>query len=125
MLRSLFTGITGLRAHQTMLDVTGNNIANVNTTAFKSSRALFEDTLSQQLQGAGAGGPNTGATNPSQVGLGVQVSAITQDLTQGSTQSTARALDMMINGEGYFVVNVGGENKTIEFTGSDKVVVNC
>ena len=110
MLRSLFTGITGLRAHQTMLDVTGNNIANVNTTAFKSSRALFEDTLSQQLQGAGAGGPNTGATNPSQVGLGVQVSAITQDLTQGSTQSTARALDMMINGEGYFVVNVGGEN---------------
>ncbi|MFT0847538.1 flagellar hook protein FlgE [Actinomycetaceae bacterium L2_0104] len=110
MLRSLFTGITGLRAHQTMLDVTGNNIANVNTTGFKSSRALFEDTLSQQLQGAGAAGPNTGATNPSQVGLGVQVSAITQDLTQGSTQSTARALDMMINGEGYFVVNVGGEN---------------
>ncbi len=110
MLRSLFTGITGLRAHQTMLDVTGNNIANVNTTGYKASRALFEDTLSQQLQGAGAAGPNNGATNPSQVGLGVQVSAITQDLTQGSTQSTTRAFDMMINGEGYFVVNVGGQN---------------
>ncbi len=110
MLRSLFTGITGLRAHQTMLDVTGNNIANVNTTGFKSSRAVFEDTLSQMLKGAGAGTATQGATNPSQVGLGVQVAAITQDLTQGSTQTTSRALDMMVNGEGYFIVNVGGQN---------------
>lgn len=109
MLRSLFTGISGLRSHQTMLDVTGNNIANVNTTGYKSSRTVFEDTLSQLTQGAAAGQNGNGGVNPAQVGLGVQVAAITSDLTQGAAQQTGRSLDMMINGDGYFVISDNGE----------------
>src|SRR5690554_6798095 len=109
MLRSLYSGISGLRSHQTMLDVTGNNIANVNTTAFKSSATQFRDTLSQ-LQSA-AGGPQTqvGGTNPSQVGLGVQVAGISTNFAQGSAQATGRATDIMISGNGFFVTQLGGE----------------
>ena len=109
MLRSLFTGITGLRSHQTMLDVTGNNIANVNTTGFKASRTIFEDTLSQLMTSAAGAQGDQGGTNPAQIGLGVKVSAIAKDLTQGAQQQTGRALDMMINGEGYFIVRSDGE----------------
>jgi flagellar hook protein FlgE len=109
MLRSLYSGISGLRAHQTMLDVTGNNIANVNTTAFKASTVLFQDTLSQLTAGAGLANAETGGTNPSQVGLGVQVAAISTNLTQGSTQATGRNTDMMISGDGYFVTKSAGE----------------
>src|SRR4051794_32878673 len=103
MLRSLYSGISGLRAHQTMLDVTGNNIANVNTTAFKASSVMFQDTLSQLMSGAGLASADMGGTNPSQVGLGVQVAGVSTNLTQGSTQSTGRNTDMMISGDGYFV----------------------
>ncbi|WP_210507490.1 flagellar hook protein FlgE [Naasia sp. SYSU D00057] len=109
MLRSLYSGISGLRAHQTMLDVTGNNIANVNTTAFKGSSVLFQDTLSQLTAGAGLAGADIGGTNPSQVGLGVQVAGISTNLTQGSTQATGRNTDMMISGDGYFVTEQAGE----------------
>lgn len=109
MLRSLFTGISGLRTHQQMMDVTGNNIANVNTTGFKSSSAIFQDTLSQMVTGAGAPQAGNGGTNPSQIGLGVQLSAITTNFTQGSTQVTGRSTDMMINGDGFFVVSNKGE----------------
>jgi flagellar hook protein FlgE len=109
MLRSLYSGISGLRAHQAMLDVTANNIANVNTTAFKSSSAQFQDTLSQLTQGAGAPHTETGGTNPAQVGLGVQVAGISTNFAQGSTQSTGRATDMMISGDGFFVTKQGGE----------------
>jgi flagellar hook protein FlgE len=109
MLRSLYSGISGLRAHQTMLDVTGNNIANVNTTGYKAARTQFEDTLSQVLQAAGAPQGVNGGTNPAQVGLGVQVGAITNDFSNGAAQQTGRALDMMITGDGFFVVNDGGE----------------
>jgi len=109
MLRSLTTAVSGLRAHQTMLDVTGNNIANVNTIGFKASRTIFESTLSQILQESSAGGNGTGGTNPSQVGLGTRVAAVSTDLTQGPTQITSRTRDMMINGGGYFIVRDGGE----------------
>src|SRR4051812_237705 len=109
MLRSLFSGISGLRAHQTMLDVTGNNIANVNTTGYKAGRTQFEDTLSQVLQAGGAPQNGNGGTNPAQVGLGVQVSSITNDFSTGASQQTGRALDMMISGDGFFVVNQGNE----------------
>ncbi len=109
MLRSLTTAVSGLRAHQTMLDVTGNNIANVNTIGFKASRAVFDSTLSEMLQEPSAGGNGNGGINPSQVGLGTRVAAISADLTQGATQVTSRTLDMMINGDGYFVVSQGGE----------------
>lgn len=109
MLRSLFSGISGLRAHQTMLDVTGNNIANVNTAGFKTSQVRFQDTLSQVLTNAGAAQEGIGGTNPAQVGLGVKVAAITTNFQQGAAQLTNVATDMMISGDGFFVVGKGGE----------------
>lgn len=91
MLRSLFSGISGLRVNQTMLDVTGNNIANANTTGFKSSSTVFQDTLSQMLTAgaAPAADGSRGGTNPIQVGLGVQVAGTSGNFTQGSNQTTA------------------------------------
>jgi flagellar hook protein FlgE len=109
MLRSLYSGISGLRSHQTMLDVTGNNIANVNTAGFKSSAVVFQDTLSQLIQGAGGAAAGAGGTNPAQVGLGVQVAGITTNFTGGAAQATGRSTDMMISGDGFFVVQSGGE----------------
>lgn len=109
MLRSLYSGISGLRAHQTMLDVTGNNIANVNTAGFKGSSAQFEDTLSQLTQGASGPQPATGGTNPAQIGLGVKVAAVTTNFTQGSAQTTGKATDMMISGDGFFITSRGGQ----------------
>ena len=109
MLRSLFAGISGLRANQTMLDVTGNNIANANTTGFKSSGVVFQDTLSQMLTGATAANDASGGRNPIQVGLGVQLASTSANLGQGSTQTTGRQLDVMISGDGMFVTKVGTE----------------
>ncbi len=110
MLRSLFSGISGLRTNQTMLDVTGNNIANANTIGFKSSSVVFQDTLSQLLTGATGQTTTRGGTNPVQVGLGVQVAATQANFTQGSTQTTGRPTDIMIQGDGFFVVRKGNEN---------------
>jgi flagellar hook protein FlgE len=110
MLRSLFSAISGLRANQTMLDVTGNNIANANTVGFKASNIVFQDTLSQMLTAAGAPGGANGGTNPIQVGLGVQVGGVTTNFNQGSAQVTGRATNLMISGDGFFVVSRGGEN---------------
>ena len=105
MLRSLFTGISGLSVHQTMLDVTSNNIANVNTTGFKSASTRFEDTFSQLVRsGAAARLNERGGMNPSQVGLGVKLQSITQNFTGGAAQNTGRNLDTMINGDGFFVL---------------------
>lgn len=109
MLRSLDSGISGLRAHQTMLDVTANNISNVNTTGYKSSSTQFEDTLSQMLHSAGGSNAEVGSTNPAQVGLGVKVVGIATDFTQGSTSSTGKPTDMMISGDGFFTVKSGGQ----------------
>ena len=127
MLRSLYSGISGLRAHQTMLDVTGNNIANVNTTAFKASATQFQDTLSQLTQGAGGPSTTVGGTNPAQVGLGVQVAGISTNFTQGSSQSTGKASDMLISGDGFFVTQQGGETVysragTFDFDSSGRLV---
>ncbi|MCV2392783.1 flagellar hook protein FlgE [Actinotalea sp. M2MS4P-6] len=110
MLRSLFAGISGLRAHQTMLDVTGNNIANVNTTGFKSSQTQFQDTLSQMVSAAGAPQAGVGGTNPAQIGLGVRTAGITTNFQQGAAQLTNRSTDIMISGDGFFVVRNGTEN---------------
>lgn len=107
MLRSLFSGISGMRSHQTMMDVVANNIANVNTAGFKSSSTVFEDTLSQMLTAAGAPQGTNGGTNPAQVGLGVQVAGVNTNFGQGATQMTGRATDLMIQGDGFFVVNDG------------------
>lgn len=109
MLRSLFSGISGLRANQTMMDVTGNNIANVNTVGFKSSSVVFQDTLSQLLQGGKTPADGSGGTNPAQVGLGVKVAGITQNFGQGAAQTTGRATDMMIQGDGFFIEKASGQ----------------
>src|SRR3954449_2100572 len=84
MLRSLFSGISGLRSHQTMMDVTGNNIANVNTAGYKSSNTVFQDTLSQMLAAPGAPQGANGGTNPAQVGLGVRIAGIFTNFGQGA-----------------------------------------
>ncbi len=110
MQRSLFTAISGLNNHQTKLDVIGNNIANVNTTAFKSGRVLFSDILNQTLQGASAPQENRGGINPAQVGLGMQIAAVDNNHTQGNLQSTGRELDMAIQGSGFFVVSDGNQH---------------
>jgi len=109
MLRSLFSGISGLRAHQQMMDVTGNNIANVNTTGYKASQTTFQDTLSQMVRAAGAPQAGTGGTNPAQVGLGVRLAGITSNFSQGAAQNTGRDTDLMIQGDGFFVVNNAGQ----------------
>lgn len=109
MLRALYSAISGLRSHQTMLDVTGNNIANVNTTGFKASATQFQDTLSQLTKGASGPQAESGGSNPAQIGLGVQVAAISTNFSQGSAQATGRSTDMMISGNGFFVVQSGGE----------------
>jgi flagellar hook protein FlgE len=93
-----------------MLDVTGNNIANVNTVGFKSSAVEFEDTLSQLFSGATAPNGGAGGTNPAQIGLGVKVAGISTNFTEGSAESTGKPTDQMINGDGFFVVKVGGTN---------------
>jgi flagellar hook protein FlgE len=92
-----------------MMDVTGNNIANVNTTGFKSSQTVFQDTLSQLLRGAGAPQGGNGGTNPSQVGLGVRLAGVTTNFGQGSAQTTGRSTDLMIQGDGFFVISNAGE----------------
>lgn len=111
MLRSLFAGISGLRVNQVMLDVTGNNIANANTVGFKSSSTVFSDTLSQMLTSGSApnGTTNRGGSNPIQVGLGVQLAATSTNFNQGSNQTTGRSTDLMIQGDGMFVIEKGND----------------
>ncbi|RSM46945.1 flagellar hook protein [Actinoplanes sp. ATCC 53533] len=109
MLRSLFSGISGLRAHQQMMDVTGNNISNVNTTGYKSSQTVFQDTLSQMVNAAGAPQNGAGGTNPAQVGLGVRTASVNANFSQGAAQTTGKAGDMMIQGDGFFIAKSGGE----------------
>lgn len=108
MIRSMFSAVSGLRNHQTMMDVVGNNISNVNTTGFKSSTTVFQDVLSQVLRGAGAATANAGGTNPATIGLGSRVAGITTNFSQGALQLTGRATDFAIQGDGFFVVNQGG-----------------
>ncbi|MEU4618611.1 flagellar hook protein FlgE [Actinoplanes sp. NPDC023801] len=110
MLRSLYSGISGLNAHQRMIDVTGNNIANVNTTGYKSSQVQFNDTMSQMLGAGGAPQNGMAGTNPAQVGLGVRVGGITANFSQGSAQTTGKSGDMMIQGDGFFITRSGNEN---------------
>ncbi|MDP4087912.1 MAG: flagellar hook-basal body complex protein [Bacillota bacterium] len=107
MLRSLYSGISGMKVNQTKMDVIGNNISNVGTTAFKSSRARFQDMLSQSVTSAMAPSTNLGGVNPSQVGLGVQLGGVDTVVSQGMMQPTARNLDVAIDGEGYFMVGKG------------------
>ena len=116
MLRSLFSGITGLRAHQQMMDVTGNNIANVNSSGYKSQTAVFESVISQAVKAPGApvaGGANAvarGGVNGVQIGLGVQLAGVSTNFGQGSSQLTGVSTDFAIQGTGFFTTNNGTEN---------------
>ncbi|MGL4798676.1 MAG: flagellar hook protein FlgE [Cellulosilyticaceae bacterium] len=106
MMRSMYSGVSGLRVHQTKMDVIGNNIANVNTIGFKSQRVNFNEVFSQTLESATGANDATGrgGRNPMQVGLGVNVSSIDTLMTQGAAQRTDNPFDLMINGEGFIVV---------------------
>jgi len=104
MIRGMYSAISGLRTHQMMLDVTANNLANVNTVGYKASRTTFKDQLQQTLFGGSAQGPNTGGTNAAQIGLGVQLGSIDAMMGSGSLQSTGNATDMAIQGDGWFRV---------------------
>ncbi|RIJ69251.1 flagellar basal body rod protein FlgG [Rummeliibacillus sp. TYF005] len=110
MLRSMYSGISGLRNFQTKLDVIGNNISNVNTFGFKKGRVVFKDLISQTTQGATAPSGTIGGVNPKQIGLGSQLAAIDTIHDAGSTQTTNRTLDCAITGDGYFIVTNGTEN---------------
>ncbi len=113
MMRSLFSGVSGLKTHQTRMDVIGNNIANVNTTAYKSQNMVFSDLLYQTTQAASGANANTGrgGINARQIGLGSKTAAINTAITrQGSAQSTNNPWDVMITGESFFIVNSGSQN---------------
>src|ERR1700730_9968891 len=108
MSSSLFTGVSGLRVHQQMLDVVGNNLANVNTTGFKSQSVSFGDLLYETLgQATSATSSNNGGTNPLQIGGGVKAESIASNLQQGSLQATGGDYDLAVQGGGFFVVNNG------------------
>ncbi len=109
MMRSLYSGVSGLKNHQTRMDVVGNNISNVNTTGFKSGRVTFADTLSQTLTGASSAQGGKGGTNPKQIGLGSAVSAIDTQFTDGSVQSTGVNTDLCLSGNGLFIVATADE----------------
>ncbi|WP_040157703.1 flagellar hook-basal body complex protein [Mobilicoccus massiliensis] len=109
MIRSMWSAVSGLRNHQIYLDVTGNNIANVNTHGYKSTRAVFEDSLSQVVRNAAApdGGNGVGGMNPTQIGLGVRLGQISGDFKQGGLQVTNVPTDMAIQGDGFFQIKKG------------------
>ncbi len=109
MMRSLYSGVSGLQNHQIRMDVIGNNISNVNTTGFKKGRVNFHDLLSQTIQGAARPTEEVGGVNPKQVGLGVAVASIDTIHTQGSLQTTGVKSDLAVQGEGFFVLRDGDQ----------------
>ena len=110
MMRSLYSGVSGLQNHQTRMDVIGNNISNVNTPGFKRGRVNFQDMISQQVAGAAKPTEELGGVNPKDVGLGMTISTIEQVFTQGNLQSTGVGTDVAIQGNGFFVVKNGEES---------------
>ena len=121
MLRSMYSGISGMKGFQTKLDTIGNNIANVNTYGYKKGRTTFQAMMSQTISGAqGAADNGRGGVNPSQVGLGSKLGTIDTIHTQGNRQSTERPLDLAIEGDGMFVLSETGEgnvmNTPLSFT---------
>ncbi|RKY25715.1 MAG: hypothetical protein DRP62_00525 [Planctomycetota bacterium] len=107
---ALSAGVTGLQAHQKMLDIAGNNLANVNTIAFKSSRITFSELLSETIKKASQPTSTVGGTNPQQMGSGVGVSGIAPNMAQGNIVNTGNPLDLALEGEGYFVLSDGSQN---------------
>ena len=110
MMRSLYSGVSGMQNHQTRMDVIGNNISNVNTTGFKRGRVNFQDMISQQTAGAAKPTTEVGGVNPKEVGLGMTVAAIDTVFTQGNLQSTGISTDVAIQGNGFFVEKNGDKS---------------
>jgi flagellar hook protein FlgE len=130
MMRSMFAAISGLKNHQTMLDVTANDIANVNTIGYKASRTTFKDSLAQLQRGGAAPTATQGGANPAQVGLGVQLSSIDNLMTTGTFQSTGQATDVGIQGEGFFVLapdaaNAGNATGLRQYTRAGNFTLNA
>jgi len=109
MMRSLYSGVSGLQNHQIRMDVIGNNISNINTIGFKKGRVNFQDMLSQTMSGAARPTDDLGGVNPKQVGLGMTVASIDTIHTQGSMQTTGVMTDLAIQGNGFFVMNSGAK----------------
>jgi flagellar hook protein FlgE len=109
MMRSLFSGVSGLQNHQTRMDVIGNNISNINTTGFKRNRVNFQDILYQQLQGAARPTDEIGGVNPKEVGLGMSVASIDTVHIQGAFQTTGIQTDLALKGQGFFVMDNAGK----------------
>ncbi len=105
MMRSMFSAVSGLRNHQTRMDVIGNNIANVNTVGFKSNRVTFQDMIYELVRSASAPSASLGGANPEQAGLGMMVRSIDTLMTQGSLESTGKGTDVAIQGDGFFVLD--------------------
>ena len=124
MMRSLWSGVTGLNAHQIAMDVEGNNIANVNTNGFKYSRANFSDLLSQTSKIATAPQGKMGGKNPMQVGLGTEINSVTRIFSQGSIQTTSKTTDLAIQGNGFFIVSPDA-GKTYKYTRSGDFVFDA
>jgi flagellar hook protein FlgE len=129
MMRAMDAAVSGLKNHQTLLDVTANNIANVNTVGYKASRATFADSLSQTIIGATGEGNGQAGRNAAQVGLGVQLSSIDNLMGGGSEQSTGETTDLSIQGEGMFIVADGnpaepGVPKQVEYTRAGNFTFN-
>jgi flagellar hook protein FlgE len=109
VLRSLFSGVSGLDANQEFIDSIGNDIANINTTGYKSNEVQFEDLLDQTISGATAPTSPQGGVNPTQVGLGVKVAGVEANFTQGTSEQTGNPLDLSIQGDGFFIANNDGQ----------------
>lgn len=110
MMRSLYSGVSGLQNHQTRMDVIGNNISNVNTTGFKRGRVNFQDMISQQLAGAAKPTEELGGVNPKDIGLGMTIATVEQVFTQGNLQTTGVSTDVAIQGDGFFILKNGDES---------------
>jgi flagellar hook protein FlgE len=110
MSNALLSAVSGLKAHQEMLDVAGNNLANVNTTAYKSTRVTFSDLLNETMKEASQPTATVGGMNPQQIGSGVQVATVDRNMSQGSLVNTGQSLDMAIDGSGFFVLNNGSSD---------------
>ena len=129
MSKSLLNGLAGIRAHQTQMDVIGNNIANLNTVGYKTSRATFQETLNQTIAPAQPPSGGMGGVNPSQIGLGTTIGAVKSIFTQGNLQETGSTTDLAILGNGFFVVNNGDDNfysrnGNFHFDGNGMIVNN-
>ena len=128
MMRALYTGRSGIKNHQTRMDVVGNNISNVNTVGFKSGRATFADMLSQTIKNASAPDGNVGSTNPKQIGLGVNLASVDTIFKDGAPMLTEKNTDLCLSGDGLFVVKKGNEtfytrNGAFDFDGAGNYVM--